>query len=205
MHIHLSKLFLIPNQMFRVLFQAVWQIFILPVTQAVIFIWVRCAVYLTIFSCGTNLLRIFRCVLFSCGCCIQWSQTGWLSNNRNIFSHSPRGQKAEVKVLAGPLPRLAQGGPGVLWLLTALSSPCLCLHVAFSASVSVCPLSGFLLSGQHQTLYLEGTLNLGKSHLEMFTWIMSAETLFQRRSHAEIPGEQIFGGGTNEPATRWFE
>lgn len=168
--------------MFRVLFQAVWHISILSVSQAVIFLWVRCVVYLTVFLCGSNLLRIFRCALFSCGCCNQWPQAGWLRNNRNIFSHSPEGQKAEVKVLAGPSPLSAPGGPGVLWLVKASSSPCLCVHMAFLLlCLCVLSLSGFLSSGQHQSLYLEGTLHPGKSHLQIFTWMTSAEPLVPKK------------------------
>lgn len=148
--------------MFRVLFQAVWHISILSVSQAVIFLWVRCVVYLTVFLCGSNLLRIFRCALFSCGCCNQWPQAGWLRNNRNIFSHSPEGQKAEVKVLAGPSPLSAPGGPGVLWLVKASSSPCLCVHMAFLL-LCLCVLSLWLsLVGTTPVIVFRGHLTSGQ-------------------------------------------
>lgn len=36
------------------------------------------------------------------GCCSKLSQTWWLKDNRNLFSHYSRGQKSETKVSAGP-------------------------------------------------------------------------------------------------------
>lgn len=145
MHINFRKLFLTSNQLFKTLLQAVLQIsvpFLFPTLSS---FYESGVLYTrTVFLCCSNLVRIFSCVLFSGGCLNNLPHTGRPKNNRNIFSHRAEGRKSELKVLAGCAPNRGLQGrilpgpsellaaPGVLRLVTASPSPCLCLSSAFS-------------------------------------------------------------------------
>ena len=115
MHINFRKLFLTSNQLFKILFQAVLQIsipFLFPTLSS----FYESGVLYTraVFLCCSNLVRVFGCVLFSWGCLNNLPRTGWLKNNRNIFSHSSEGQKSELEVLAGRAPGEGHRGESFL-------------------------------------------------------------------------------------------